>query len=260
MLMVMTNPASAQPNDSDAVEGPSSFLVMGVGFVSEYEGSDTLEAVPLIVGRTLIGESLFEVLGTEARLGNINRGGFSAGPVLGFTGGRGVDVDDSRVAQFAQRDPSFQLGFFGILRSPMGTLNEGLLELSGTLTDSLGGDCQGAKLVLKSEYSWAVTPFFRLAVGASVIVVNNDYADSRFGVSSADVNASGLTVYDPSSGVNDVSISVRSILSFSQKYGVFTRVAYTRLLDESADSPLVEQAGSADQMFFGAGLFVSFGR
>lgn len=252
--------AVAQTDGTGQIEGPPSFLVLGAGASAEYEGADTLRPVPLVVARTRIAGNLLEITGTQARLDLVGDGRLLAGPVIGFTTGRDDAVGDDRIARFEELDLSFEPGGFAAWRAPLGTLDEGLFEIGATLTSSVGGDWEGTKLGVGVDYSWAATGIFRLAVGASVSVVDDDYADSRFGVSAADSAASGLAPYDPSGGVKDAAVSLRSILSFSPTYGIFTRAAYTRLLDDAADSPIVDVAGSADQVFFGAGLFVSFAR
>jgi len=136
----------------------------------------------------------------------------------------------------------------------------GCATLTSALTSTLGGARDGGQLQLSADYSWAATPIWRLAIGGSITAVDDDHAQDRFGISAPESAASGLAAYEPSGGIQDAGIALRSILSFSPRYGVFTRIAYTRLLDEAADSPLVERAGTADQWFNGAGLFISFGR
>ena len=259
-LLGVTEPASAQADGTGPIDGPPPFLVLGAGALPEYEGADALRAVPLIVARARIGGAPLEITGTQARLGLVRTGNVLAGPVLGIHGARDEDVDDDRVARLESVDASLEPGAFVAWRTPLGGLEEGTLELGATLTGAAGGDWEGTELALGADYSWAATPIWRLALGASVTAVDDAYADSRFGVSAEGAAASGLAPHDPSGGAKDASVSLRSILSFSPRYGVFTRLAYTRLLDGAADGPLVDEAGSVDQAFVGAGLFVSFGR
>ena len=64
---------------------------------------------------------------------------------------------------------------------------------------------------------------------------------------------------DVQTGVlKDLTAEAYSILSFSERLGVFSRVAYTRLLGAAADSPIVDVEGDADQWFVGVGMFVRF--
>lgn len=252
--ILSSTPAAAQS------ETAPSFLVLGMGATPEYEGADAYQAVPLIVARQQIGSALLEINGTQARLGILRGERFIVGPVLSFTGARDDEVDEEQVSRLEPNDMSFEAGAFAAWRSPFGNQSEGQLELTATASTSAGGDWEGTELALVSEYSWAATSIWRLALGTSLSVTDNDYADSRFGVSPRDADASGLAAYDPAGGLKEVSVSVRSILSFSRRYGMFTRLAYTRLLGDAADSPIVDQAGSIDQAFVGVGLLVSFGR
>ena len=259
--LVATAPlAAARSAAADPVERGPSFLVVGVGALADYEGADTLQTVPLVVARTRVGRASLEVSGSGARLGVIRRGGVAAGPVLGFTGARDDGAADERVAALRPLDPSLEAGAFVAWSAALGTFEEGEAELGATLTRSVGGGWEGVELALDAEYAWAAMPIWRVALAVSASVVDETYASSRFGVSAADAAVSGLAVHAPAGGLKDVGVSLRSVLSFSRAYGLFARVAYTRLLGDAAESPIVEEAGSADQTFVGAGLFVSFGR
>lgn len=129
-------------------------------------------------------------------------------------------------------------------------IGSALLEVAGTQ----------ARLGILQHERFSAGPVLGFTGARDDEVDDDDYADSRFGVSSQEALTTGLAAYDPSGGLKEASLSVRSIMSFSPRYGIFTRLAYTRLLGDAADSPIVDQAGSIDQAFAGAGLFVSFGR
>ena len=230
-------------------------LVLGVAAVPEFLGSDTLQAAPLIVTQFRSREKLIQITGTQVRIGVSEQGNWLAGPLLNLVPSRDDSVTDERVRAFESVDLSFEVGAFVDYSRPMGKRDEGRSSTSMAIKRSISGDWKGSSLTLDTEYSWAATFMWRLAVGGALTIVDDEYADSRFGVSAANAQRSGLTAFNASGGLNDATLSVRSIVSFSPAWGVFTRVAYTQLLHDAKDSPIVTTSGSESQWFAGLGVF-----
>ncbi|MEM9057655.1 MAG: MipA/OmpV family protein, partial [Pseudomonadota bacterium] len=74
----------------------------------------------------------------------------------------------------------------------------------------------------------------------------------------ADALRADLPVYDAGGGLRDIGVDAYSIVSFSERSGVFLRAAFNRLLGDFADSPIVDPEGSANQWFAGVGYFRRF--
>jgi outer membrane protein len=62
--------------------------------------------------------------------------------------------------------------------------------------------------------------------------------------------------YQPEGGFKDVGLTLDLDYSLTQNWGLTGRLGYKRILGDAADSPLVENRGSADQ--FTSGLFLSY--
>lgn len=253
--------SSAHAQDSEPPKrNDPSILVLGVAAVPEFLGSETLEAVPLIVSQFRAGENLVQITGTQARLGIVETGYWIAGPMLNVVTSRDDSVSNDRIAALESLDLSFELGAFVDYRRPMGDWDEGEFGTSIAIKQSISGDWEGSAITLDAEYSWAATFMWRLAVGGALTIVDDEYAGNRFDVSTANSQRSGLQEFTADGGLNDVTVSLRSIVSLSPTWGLFTRVAYTQLLNDAADSPIVVTSGSQEQWFVGLGVFRSLSR
>ncbi|MEO1085988.1 MAG: MipA/OmpV family protein, partial [Acidobacteriota bacterium] len=76
-----------------------------------------------------------------------------------------------------------------------------------------------------------------------------------FSISPESAERTGFAAFDAGSGLKDFGLELYSITSFSEAWGVFARIAWNRLLNDAADSPLITEVGSEDQLFTGVGVF-----
>lgn len=252
----LVTPAAFAAGDNPPRVGEPSTLILGVAEVPEYSGAEATQSAPLIISRFRVADKPVQIAGTQARIGVYEQGKWWAGPQLNLVAPRDDSVTDERVANFEAIDLSFELGGFVGYRKPMGSLKEGLLESAIGINAPVSGDWEGTSVTLETEYSWAATFMWRLALGASLTLVDDDYAISRYGVSQSDSALSGLSEFVPGGGLQSATVSIRSLVSLSPRWGIFTRFAYTELLNDAADSPIVTEAGSAEQLFTGVGVFL----
>ncbi len=82
--------------------------------------------------------------------------------------------------------------------------------------------------------------------------------DNSFGISAAQSasSARGLAQHDASSGLKDAGLSIDLGYSITENNSAFGGVQYSRLLGDAADSPLVADEGSENQL--GAFLGLSY--
>lgn len=252
---VFISPAAIAAENNPPRVGEPSTLILGVAQVPEYSGADSTQSAPLIISRFRVADKPVQIAGTQARIGLHEQGKWWAGPQLNIVAPRDDSATDDRVASFEAIDLSVELGGFVGYRRPMGSFEEGLLESAIGISAPASGDWEGTSLTLETEYSWAATFMWRLALGASLTLADDDYANSRYGVSQTDSALSGLSEFVPEGGLQSATVSIRSLVSLSPRWGIFTRFAYTELLNDAADSPIVTEAGSSDQTFAGIGVF-----
>jgi outer membrane protein len=96
-----------------------------------------------------------------------------------------------------------------------------------------------------------VTPDVRLSAGPRVTFASNDYMDAYYGVTPAQVAASGLAAYDPSGGVHSAGAGAAITWQVNEKVETSVFAEYKRLLGSAADSSLVKQRGDRDQLLLG---------
>ena len=69
---------------------------------------------------------------------------------------------------------------------------------------------------------------------------------------------SGLPAYDPNGGIQAYGATATFLTQLSPRWGIYTYARYDRLVGEAADSPIVRQLGSRDQLSGGVALSYTF--
>ncbi len=100
----------------------------------------------------------------------------------------------------------------------------------------------GADAILRPNDAWVVNFGPRASWGAS------RFMDTYFGVSGSEAERSayGLDEYDPSAGFYSAGVELGARYSFSDAWGLEGKATYERLINDAANSPIVE-AGTANQ-------------
>jgi outer membrane protein len=238
---------------STAATGTRYALGAGVGLAPDYEGSDDYRIVPFLRARAgnLYGPTTFvELLGTRITSNLVPHPHFRLGPMLQYIPKRG-SVDNNRVDDLENVDPAVMLGAtagWDFVERP----SEGF----GLFLEGRGDVANG--------HGWLVTPGLRgrygLARGTSLAGSltttwgSEDYMSDYFGIDAADARRSGLDQHDADAGFKDVAIGGAVLRDLTERLQVGLLARYARLLGDAADSPIVDDEGSANQFF--AGLLV----
>ncbi|MEQ8233874.1 MAG: MipA/OmpV family protein [Gammaproteobacteria bacterium] len=98
----------------------------------------------------------------------------------------------------------------------------------------------------------------RYAVGPRLRFGSADFVDTYFGISAAQSARSGLPRFDADGGLNSVGIGASVVVPYGERLTLVAFGGYDRLLGDIADSPLVEQRGSANQLAAGVSLSWQF--
>ncbi|MEM9669451.1 MAG: MipA/OmpV family protein [Pseudomonadota bacterium] len=250
--------ALAQPDGNPNNTGQS-FLVVGAAALPEFEGAERLRPVPLIVSRFSLFDREIELEGLEGRVDLLPHPIWRAGPAFGVVLPRNDDfIDTEQVTALPSIDAAVELGGFAGFRIAFGSLKEGTLTGTTTVRHDVLGTHSGLTIDGELEYFFAVNRMLRIGVAANASFATGDYFNTYFSVDAAAADLSGISKFDAGGGARDIGLEAFSILSFSERWGVFSRVAYNRLLGDAADSSIVNEVGSEDQVFFGAGLFYRF--
>ncbi len=232
-------------------------LILGIAFIPDYIGSNDYEIEPLLISNFSYGNinGVFE--GTGTRIDAWDHPFLEAGPVAFLALDRRNVVSEpvNLVGGFGS---ALELGGYLGFAIPYGGLPEG--ELSGYVSwrRSLIGDQDGSQFIGLLEYFFAAKRFLRIGMNVNFTAVDGAFNRQHFGVTQAASNRSGLPEFRPGGGVRDVAVSAYSVLSFSRKWGIFSRVLASRVVGDAARSPLVTEEGSQTQLFFGLGVFRNF--
>jgi outer membrane protein len=224
---------------------------IGVGVAPDYEGSDDYQLVPtwLISADDLYHQDTYVTLAGPSLRSNFVPNPHLRAGVSGTYIPERDDVEDDIVDQMSSVDASLMLGgIFGwdFLSSPNAEL-AALIDLRYDVASD-----NGYLITPRLSYSNRV-PNSRVTIGGELFTnwASDDYMSEYFGVSAGDSASSGLDEFDTDAGFKDVGVTVTATYRFAEKWSATFLGGYTRLIDDAADSPVVDDRGDANQLFLG---------
>lgn len=258
-ILVSALPAASQAllerGETVAVPTPPAWaLTVGAlgGLRPDYQGSDdyTGFGAPLV---DLRYRDLF-FLSTRDGIGlSVFRGGgFAAGPLLRYRFGRDQDDNDA-LRGLGDIGGTVEGGAF--LRWQDG----GWVVNVNAAQGLNGGGHRGFSAYASVGYGGRLADRWSYSVGPNITWADSQFLQTWFGVTPDQAVRSGYRPYSPGSGVKDVGLSGTLTWRFADRAAAVALVEVSRLLDGAADSPIVDQRGSATQAFLGLGLSYRFG-
>jgi outer membrane scaffolding protein for murein synthesis (MipA/OmpV family) len=227
-------------------------VAIGVGAYPDYVGSNdySIGAIPL-VRYEFWGKRDITLIGNTLNVNLLDTAGWRLGPSGMLRFGRS-DVADDVVNRVHEVDPSIDLGaFIGYTwvgddpRKRVGTT----AWVLGDVTDSHGGWTAGANIF----GAYPVLQWLTLVGGGAATYGSGAYMTTYFGVTAADAQASGLSVYQPDAGIRDVRGWLVALVHLSPRWTVGAGAVYSWLADEAGRSPIVSDRGSRNQWIYGIG-------
>ena len=244
---LVANAATAQEEAPPA--GTFSVSLGGGGLVApDYPGSNHYAFRPLPALDVKYGDLIF--LSVQDGLGAnlVNLDGFKAGPLAVFQPGRHQSDNSSVLRGLGTVGDSIAVGGFASY-----TLGDWTAKVTGVQDVTNGND--GFVLNGTVSYGTFVPPVI-LAVTPGLTVVDNSYNRSFFGISQEQSRRSGLPQHEADGGLESADLALTAIYPVTDRLSLVALTAYSRLLGDAADSPLVRDEGSPNQ--FVAGLFLSY--
>jgi outer membrane scaffolding protein for murein synthesis (MipA/OmpV family) len=232
----------------------------GAAIVPDYEGSEDYEWVPIGMFRVdLKRESFIDLTGAKGS-GRAARLRYNVvadslllfGPMIQFRRGRG-NVENDQVDAMKNIDDSLELGgFFGFDEQGW----YGGIAVAADVSDGYNGVFAEGTL----GYKRALTPWLTAGTNAVLTWGSDGYMKTFFGVTASDSAKSGLEEYDVDSDFKDAGGQVFAQVSLPgiEGLGLLGVFSYYRLMDKAGDSPVVDEAGDADQLF--GGLMLTYSR
>jgi outer membrane scaffolding protein for murein synthesis (MipA/OmpV family) len=96
-----------------------------------------------------------------------------------------------------------------------------------------------------------LTPDVRVSAGPRLSAASSGYFDAYYGVTAAEAAASGVSSYDPDSGLKSVGVGGAIDWKTTENFTTSVFGEYQRLLGPAADSSLVQERGSENQLTLG---------
>ena len=263
--------ALALPSVAAAQGGPppqEDTITVGLGFgvTSDYDGADEYKLIPGGVLQGTIKGHDFQLNGPRLFVDAIpndpaRRVELELGPVAGLRLNRTGKVKDVQVNALDQRGTAVELGLRGGIGINGVASRTDSLSLTATTVWDVAGAHDSYRISPSLEYSTLVgrRTFVRLALTADF--APDAYAEYYFGISPAGSAASGLAAFEPEGGLESLGGNVLATYSLSggrKGWSLFGIASYSRLQGDFAASPIVREAGSANQFFGSAGIGYTF--
>ncbi len=226
----------------------------GIGSTTEYAGGNE-RMIGVLPGLRYTTESgrLLEWYGPYAQFNFGGLTGFQFGPAVSLRLGR-KNVDDAVVAQIHEIDTTAEAGGWvgyeyvnsdGFPFRLRGGLN--VLTNAGIVYGGVRASATGSLWV----------PAHRrvmLGAGLGMTWVSRSFNQTYFGVTAADSAASGLPIYSPGGGLQQVTGWLAAIYQIDRHWYAGAMIYMQRITGSAADSPIVTQRGTANQITYGAGI------
>jgi outer membrane scaffolding protein for murein synthesis (MipA/OmpV family) len=98
---------------------------------------------------------------------------------------------------------------------------------------------------------------FTVSAGPRLSLGDDEFTRTYFGVTPVEAALNGeVTPYDPSGGITSVGVAASATYAWSEQWSTTAFVSYKHLVGDAADSPIVKQFGSENQV--GVGLTISY--
>lgn len=259
----LSSPALAQPaatgalpNPEDVASRDSFSLGLGAAIIPDYEGSDDYRFTPLAAVRGQYHGISFYTLGTYLYVDVLPRNSkveFDAGPIVGFRSNKRRNIKDDVVEDLRKTKNAFEVGAFA------GVSIHGVTNPYDTLSfrvDVLRDVGSAHKSTVFSPNVLFSTPLSRttyVAASAGAEFVGSKYADYYYSIDADNSARTGgiLPVYDADGGMKNWKLGLLVNQSITGDllggFSIFGAAQYSHLVGDFADSPIVDDRGSASQ-------------
>jgi outer membrane protein len=267
MMSIMTVSSNVSAGDMAGMYGMGAFFDLddginaaglAVGSIPDYSGSDNSEVGVAPVFRYYYSDRKYvEMLGPEVVVNISDDKFFQYGPIGIYRFGR-EDVDDDIVDRMRDIDDTIELGFFVKNGMQFGEDPRHRLNIYGDVVFDAGGEHDGYLATARISYFTPVAKATVFHIGAATSYASSDFMDTYYSVDATDSALSGLPVYNASSDVRDYRITFGVLQHLSANWHVGVGARYQRLLNDAADSPVVNIRGDEDQWIYGASVMYSW--
>lgn len=238
----------------------STLLGVGLARIPTYIGASTKQLVPFALIQHESKHLLIDVSGLQARFGYFVVGDAFIGPVLNLNLGReGSDLGDDRYIDTQTVGAALEWGVVGGYKfRNFPASRDGELTLYLQVLNDYSRDREHRIYSADVEYFFRVFMLLRLRFDAGVVLYNDEYAETNWGIREPAQGAASLPGYEPNGNSGLFRTAANAIVSFSPNWGVLLRAQYSELLGSSRSSPVVSTVGNTSQLFLGTAVFYRF--
>jgi outer membrane protein len=255
VVALVATPASAQEAVPIIVPTLPNYVSFGLGFTPDYIGADDYFFGGLPLARYQFKDSYryASLLGTFVDLNLVDHPIIRFGPTGQLRFGRS-DVSDRAVRQLPSIDKTIEAGVFGGLEFVAPNDPRKRLRLDLRFQQDLASEHDGW-LASTGVQGWHPIPgLAEVGLALGTTYGSGDYMSTFFGVRAADSAQSGLPAYDADAGFRDVRLTLGLLVPVTGHWLVGAGVMFMRLIGNAAESPIVDDAGSRDQISGGVGV------
>ena len=251
--------AQAQQSAFD-IENVPNVVGVGVAMVPDYPGSDDymVGAAPFFRLTLPKSEYYLRLMATDLQANIIDHPWFRLGPALNYRFGRNDNIEDSVVKHMKEIDGTIEAGaFVGIELVDKDNPRQRFLSQVEFLSD-VGGKYQGYNVSLTASYWFPVHKAIDLTFGGGITYTDDNYTETYFGVDNEDHVRTGLPVFKAQGGFTMARLNAAAVLHLSESWHLAAGAQWRPLLDDAADSPIVEDRGDKNQWIYGLGAAYSW--
>ena len=223
---------------------------LGAQLQPEFVGADDTEIAPLLDLDFARGSNEFAFEAPDYRFGLpvVSTGGFSFGPAAGIASSRKESDVGAAVGKVST---SIEVGAFASYEIAKA------IHLRAEVVKGLGGH-KGIVGQVGADAVWRDGDRYVFSVGPRLLFSNARYQRAYFEVTPEAALATGLPAYRPGGGIHGIAAASGLSYQFTPRFGLFGFARYERLVGDAADSPIVRELGSRNQLSGGAGLSYTF--
>ncbi len=258
MTLSFVGVAAAQ--DLPVPDGGSFDRIVGAAGVllPDYEGSDDYTFAPApILQYKFGGERYLQIIGNKAFINVLDHPIFELGVKAVYRLGRD-DVDDSAVDRMRDLDDSIELGGFVGFKQTFDNNIRHRVNVHLDVTQDVSNGHDGLVAQLAAVYWRPVTLPFDIGFRGNLTYASDNYMSSYFSVDADNSARSGLSQFSADSGMKDFGLSLMGLFHLSENWHIGGSIMYMRMLSDAEDSPVVDDRGSANQLFGGLALLYSW--
>jgi len=245
-VLALCLPVQAQSASQEPTEGLSGRIGLVVATVPTYEGSPnrrTLASPDLTLNYRSRDWGTVEFGQRGVFWNPVESGRFRFALVAQFDLGR-KDRDtstlnptsgDKRLAGMGKVPSSTEAGV-GVGYGPLMVVARQSLSERGA---------KGTQVDMTVEHGWSLSNRLGLRVALGATWANRDYMQTHFGVTADQAQATSFAVYTPKSGCRKVEASVGAEYALDPNWKLQANVAFSRLGDPAAQSPIVGRRNGA---------------